>query len=344
MPQVQDDNLMERFETEGSRRFRARDAIVAVAVAALVLIVIEGSSIRTAGEQLKPGIERDVVLAVGKPAGWLSDRLPFHSAASKLTAGLSPDTKLADVGGFASQAGPANAENAVPQVTPSAFDPASIGARPAPKRPLHTLLVTGDSLSTPLDVEMARRLASTGAHVIREPHLGTGISKTDLVDWGKLSATQTQDDHPDAVVVFIGANEGFPMPAPGGGKRQVACCGADWAAIYANRVRQMMNTYRRGGAARVYWITVPTPRDPARQRIERVVNAAIGVAAQPWRNDISLVDTIPIFTPGGRYRDAMPVDGRPTLVRESDGIHLNRTGAGLLAQRVIGALSANFSY
>jgi lysophospholipase L1-like esterase len=342
MPQVQDDNLMERFETEGSRRFRARDAIVAVVVAAIVLVIIEGSSIRTAGEQMKPGIEHDVVLGIGRPAGWLSDRLPFHSAATKLTAGLSPDTKLADVGGFAATTGAAGAENSVPQVTPSAFDPASIGARPAPKRALHTLLVTGDSLSTPLDVEIARRMTSSGVHVIREPHLGTGISKTDLVDWGKLSATQVKEDHPDAVVVFIGANEGFPMPGPA--RKQVSCCGADWAAIYANRVRQMMNTYRRNGTTRLYWITVPTPRDPARQRIQRVVNAAISVAAQPWRNDISLIDTVPIFTPGGRYRDAMPVNGRPTLVRESDGIHLNRTGAGLLAQRVIGALQANFTY
>ena len=31
----------------------------------------------TAGEEMQPGLERDVVRAVGKPAGWVADRLPF---------------------------------------------------------------------------------------------------------------------------------------------------------------------------------------------------------------------------------------------------------------------------
>jgi hypothetical protein len=337
---VRDDNLMDRFDRRG-RHSRARDALVVVAVTALLLVAVEGSAIRTAGEQSKPGVQRDVLVAVGGPAGWVADRLPLHSAASRLTSGLSPDMKLADVGGFDS---PVQATSAgqLPQVTASAFDPAAIGAPPPPRRALKTLLVSGDSLSTPLDIELARRLTGRGVRVIREPHLGTGISKVDLVDWGKLSVAQTNADHPDAVVMFIGANEGFPMRGAAG--RAVSCCGAEWAAIYANRVRQMMNTYRRNGRARVYWVTIPTPRDAARQRIERVVNEAIAVAAEPWRDAVRIIDTVATFTPGERYRDAMAISGRRTIVRESDGIHLNRAGAALLAQRVLDAVNKDYRY
>ena len=115
--------------------------------------------------------------------------------------------------------------------------------------------------------------------MIQDPHLGSGISNTLLVDWGKLAALQVREHHPDAVVIFIGANEGFPMLGPEG--REVECCSTEWAAIYANRVRQMANTYRQNGMARVYWLTLPTPREAARRSIARVVNAAIevGVAA-----------------------------------------------------------------
>src|SRR3954471_21514432 len=131
---------------------------------------------------------------------------------------------------------PAAAGGRLPAVTPDAFDPAALGAKPLPHRPLHTVLVTGDSMATPLDTEVARRFAGRdGLKVIREPHLGTGISKSLLVDWGKLSAQQVAEQKPDAVVVFIGANEGFDMPGPGG--KQVACCGPAYAAVYANRVR-----------------------------------------------------------------------------------------------------------
>ena len=94
----------------------------------------------------------------------------------------------------------------------------------------------------------------------------------------------------------------------------------------------------------MYWLTVPTPREPARQRIERVVNAAVTVAAEPWRTSVRVIDSVPIFTPGGRYRDAMPVAGRETLVRESDGIHLNQAGSSVLSRVVLAVLSRDFRY
>ena len=219
-----DDSLMDRFE-DNARRFRARDGVVAVVVAAIVLTAIQGASMRATGEQLNDGVQRDVVLAVAKPAGWVGRQLPFRTVAADLRTQLSPDSSLSGAGGFGATATAAPGA-AVPVVTPHAFAPAAIGAPAGAKRALHTLLVTGDSLSTPLDLELARRLAGKGVRVLREPHLGTGISKTDLVDWGKLSTSQVKKHRPDAVVAFIGANEGFPMPGPAG--RPVNCCGAAW--------------------------------------------------------------------------------------------------------------------
>jgi lysophospholipase L1-like esterase len=334
-----DDSLMNRFDRHGLRRFRARDAVIATAVAAFLLVLFAGASVRSAGEQMNPGVGRDVVLAVGKPAGSIADALPLADLADDATSWLSPDDKLNPKDGFTSN-GPRSGGR-VPPVTADAFDPARIGASPAPMRHLHTLLVTGDSMATPLDVQLARKLTDMGVRVIRDPHLGTGISKSFLVDWGQLSAGQVKRNHPDAVVMFIGANEGFPMPGPGG--RNVSCCGPDWAAAYANRARQVANTFRQNGRARVYWIGLPTPRAASRQRIGRVVNEAIAVATQPWRSQVHVVDTIPIFTPNG-YRDAMRVRGTETIVRRSDGIHLNDTGASLLAEILLTRLRQDFVF
>jgi lysophospholipase L1-like esterase len=333
---------MSRFDRLGLRRFRARDAVSVVLVSALLLLLFEGASVRKAGEEMNPGIGRDLVLAVGRPAGWVADRLPFAGVSHAATAWLSPDQNVAGPGGFNAKVGAGATAGQVPPVTPDAFEPASIGAPPAPKRPLHTLLVTGDSMSMPLDDDLARQLDPKGVHVIEDPHIGTGISTTFIVDWGTLSARQVKQDHPDAVVVFIGANDGFPMARPDG--RQVACCNAEWAAIYANRARQIANTYRQGAGARVYWITLPTPREAARQAIARVVNAAIGVAAQPWADQVHLIDTVPTFTPGNTYRDAMPIGGVQTIVRQSDGIHLNDAGSNLLAGIVLARIGQDFTY
>lgn len=327
------------YDHPGGRRFTARDAVLVVVLTALLLVLLQGPSIRRTGEEMEPGFFRTMVLAVGKPAGWAGDRLPLDDARADLTAFLSPDEDLGNAPGF--DAPGANAPVGVPPMTPDWFDARDLGD-PGQRRPLRKLLITGDSLAMPLDTEVARRLSKGDVETIRDAHVGTGISKSTLLDWGKLSVQQVRRDTPDAVVVFIGANEGFPMPAPGG--REAKCCGPEWASIYAARARRMMVTYRRRGAARVYWLTLPAPRDGERARIARSVNAALTAAAAPYRSQVRLLDMGAVFSPGGRYRDAMDVDGRETIVRESDGVHLNETGARVAADVLLRDVGRDFSW
>jgi hypothetical protein len=307
----------------------------------LLLILVEGASVRREGERMDPGPIRSVVLAVGRPTGWLADRLPLSGVAHRATSWLSPDQDLASAaGGFEAVAARTAAPGVAP-VTPAAFPPGALGGPGPARRALRTLLVTGDSMSMPLDADLARRLQDGRAvQVEREAHVGTGISKSDLLDWGKLSVAQVTKDRPDATVVFIGANEGFPMR--GSDRRTHACCGPQWAAEYATRVRTMMNTYRRDGLGRVYWLLLPAPRDGRRATIARAVNAAVRVAAEPYAAQVRVLDMSALFTPGGRYRASMPIGGEQKLVRQSDGIHLNETGSELAADAVLRAMAQDF--
>jgi hypothetical protein len=323
------------------RHLSARDAVVAVFVCVVLLLLFEGASIRRTGDEMAPGWERTLVLAVGRPAGALSDLTGLGDVKNRLVAWAHPDDGLSGPGSFEQAANTGSSAQPVAPVTPDAFDPRQLGQPQARPRTLRTVLVTGDSLAQPLDAKVARAFASadTGVKVVRDARIGTSISQPDVVDWGRLAATQVRRVHPEAVVMFMGANEGFPMHVRG---RTVNCCGADWAAEYAFRARQMMNTYRQAGAARIYWLTLPGPRDPARQRISRTVNAAIAVAGAPYRAQVRIIDMTGLFTPGGRYRAAMPVNGRRELVRQADGVHLNDAGATVALGPVLAALRADF--
>jgi lysophospholipase L1-like esterase len=326
-----DDSLMQRFDRWGLVRFTAWDAVRAVTLTTLLLLIFAGGSVRHAADELDPGLGRDIVKAIGGPTGWISDRLPFADTRRDLTSWLSPDQQLSGTG---FEAGGVSPGRAAPVTPPP----------PSTPQPLQRLLVTGDSLSTPLDVEIARKLADQGTavQVTRDPHLATGISNSGLVDWGQLSSTQSASDDPDAAVLFIGANEGYPLPGPNGA--QVSCCGPQWEAIFQSRVGQMMDNYLEGGAQRVYWLTVPTQRDPARKPIADAVNTAIQQAAAERGAAVRVVDLVPTFTPGDKYRDSMEIDGKQTIVRESDGIHLNEEGSALAADLVLQAVEGDFDY
>jgi lysophospholipase L1-like esterase len=336
-----DDSLMNRFDRHGLRRYRARDGVLAVFVSCALMIVFAGASVKHSGQQIGSGVGRSVVLAVGDPAAAIARTLPVSSVVSRATGWLSPDANLGSAGGAFSTIAATSTTAGIPQVTADAFDPSQLGLAGPPQRPLHTLLVTGDSMSQPLDSDLAQKLDPRGIHVVQDPHIGTGISETLLLDWGKEAAAQVKQFHPDAVVIFVGANDGFPMPGPGGA--QVQCCGADWAAIYAQRVRSMMDVYRQAGIARVYWLTLPAPRDAARQKISRVVDYAVTVAAQPWADQVRVLDMVPVFTPGFVYRDAMTVGGQATIVRQADGIHLNDAGSQFAAATVEAAIARDFT-
>ncbi len=339
-----DDSLMERFDEEKLRRFSARDAVLSTVLIAFLLLIFSGGSVRQAGEEMDPGTYRDIVLAIGAPAGWVADQLPLAEIGQKMTGWLSPDTELVGASfeeGAASAASGGGTAGRPSAVTPDWFEADALG-EPQPKRQLGTLLVTGDSLSTPLDIELGQRLAPDGVEVVRDPHLATGISRDDLVDWAQLSATQVAEDEPDAVVIFIGANEGLPMPGPGG--EEVSCCGPAWAAVWANRARQLMENYAQRGSAKVYWLTVPTARDPDRTPITDAVNAAVSAGAAPLRSAVRVLDMGAIFTPEDRFRNAIDVDGRATIVREPDGIHLNGAGSAIAADEVEVALARDFEW
>jgi hypothetical protein len=88
--------------------------------------------------------------------------------------------------------------------------------------------------------------------------------------------------------------------------------------------------------------TLPLPRDPRRQAVARAVNAAVDVASVPFRSQVRVIDLEQTFTPGGRYRASMSVDGRDRVVREPDGIHLNENGAKVAADLLILLIQKDF--
>jgi hypothetical protein len=330
---------MSRFDKPEVRKISAWWAVAAIAITAALLVVFSGGSVEDQAEELRPGIGKDVIAAVGKPTGWIADALPLAELQADVTDELSSEAEL-DEGAFDTAAAGAAESGRVPPVTPESFDPASIGLEPEGQLPLDKLLVTGDSMSIPMDSVIAQRLADQGVEVVTDPHLGSAISDEEFLDWGQLSNAQVRDEDPDAVVMFIGAGEGLPLETPGGG--EVECCDAEYAAAYANRVRQVMRTYIDTPEKRLYWLSVPRSRNDRQWEISQLVNESARIAAVPWLSQIRMVDLVPIFTPGGVYRDSMEIDGQDTIVRESDGLHLTRPGAELAADAVLERLGQDF--
>jgi lysophospholipase L1-like esterase len=199
------------------------------------------------------------------------------------------------------------------------------------------VLAAGDSMIQILDGFLRERLeARTGVTVRSDAHISTGISKPFMLNWPSRARATAQTLHPDVTVVFLGANDGFPMGTRSGPK--APCCTAAWVDEYARRAGTMMRAYARGGEGTVYWLLLPAPRDASFRKVFGPVNRALRQAARAHPGTVRLVDLGATFTPGGRFRERLRWRGRTVTVRQEDGVHLSIDGASIAAELVVRAM------
>jgi hypothetical protein len=201
------------------------------------------------------------------------------------------------------------------------------------------LLAAGDSEMQEVDDFMRQDLGPDRVRVTEDARISTGLTNSFFFDWPAHARRQAPSLRPDVTVMFMGGNEGFPIRDPHG--QLVGCCGADWSAGYALLVAEMMRSYLRGQAGRVYWFLLPAPRQRNFQSTFDSVNAGIRIAARRFPGRVGLIDANAFFTPGNRYRDFMTYRGRGFVIHESDGVHLSTAANAIAASLVAARLRAD---
>src|SRR3954454_22549960 len=104
------------------------------------------------------------------------------------------------------------------------------------------VLASGDSMIQIVDDFLRDRLEPHHLHVKFDDHVGSGLSKPFQLNWPRHARRVANRYRPRASVVFLGANEGFPLRRHG---ERVDCCSRAWTLAYASRVRKMMRALER---------------------------------------------------------------------------------------------------
>ncbi|HEX2087971.1 MAG TPA: hypothetical protein VHF89_19950, partial [Solirubrobacteraceae bacterium] len=217
---------------------------------------------------------------------------------------------------LAAAAAPAPAATAAPAPAPA--------AAAAPLR----VLATGDSMMLLTDIEL--RAALEDARVVSDIRVATGLTKPHLLDWRRHAVWQARRHRPDVVIAAMGANDAYAL-------RRARCCGRRWVARYARRIDALARAWRRGGADRVYWLTLPAPQHAKMRRQFDGVNAAVRRARR-----VRTIDTRPLLSPDGEFHAELETSpGTVERVRSTDGVHLWWPGARMVAAAIEERLRAD---
>jgi uncharacterized protein len=204
-----------------------------------------------------------------------------------------------------------------------------------------TLFVTGDSLTEALGPALANAALRTGvlqpAHQVK---YSAGLTRPDFYDWPAALGHHLQASPTDIVVFMIGANDAQAIRIDG----QWVAYGEDgWADEYRRRVEQTAEILA-DGARTVYWLGQPIPRSASFRAKMALLNGIYEQVAAVHPN-VTYVSTWELFsTPEGDYSDYLLDDqGRPQLVRRTDGIHLTPTGGTWLAAHVLDMIQQDWT-
>lgn len=210
-------------------------------------------------------------------------------------------------------------------------DTVAVGVEQRAVKRLPRLLATGDSTMQGVESALSDELGSR-FDAVSDVRPGFSISSAD--GWATIAQAQVTQLASAVTVISLGAAEGFAMRAAGGAR--VECCEEPWVAEYTRRVRRVMNVYRRGGKARLFYLTIPAPLQPARQLVVMAVNQAIVRAAARLKG-VTVLRMDLLFSPAG-YQPTIRDGGRDIPIREPDGVHLNASGTAIEARETAKAV------
>jgi hypothetical protein len=173
-----------------------------------------------------------------------------------------------------------------------------------------------------------------GHAVARHGKSSTGLARPDFYDWIKQGRHERESQHPDAVVVMFGGNDGQGLWM---GKKAepkwIRYEEENWTPEYRRRVNAFADTVTGGGETLI-WIGMPVMRPSKLHKRVGHMND-IYRAEMAIRPRAHFVDIWPLLADAaGKYTDHVKIEGKRVRVRAQDGVHLSRSGAHHLVGQV----------
>jgi uncharacterized protein len=298
--------------------------VIALGIAAL----FNSAAMVRAGESMKRGNTRDIVLSVARPLDDFAGAVGFHLPRDGLDKAFGQESKT----GKSRLEGGSTAilrANKRKQRRQGFFQPT--------RQHEVNLFVTGDSEAQFVGEVLTDMLPSDLFDVSVVARNATGLTNPEFFNWEINARQEIAARHPDAVVMVIGGNDGFNVAVNG------QLYGPDtpqWQLEYARRTAVVMQDLGSNGTRPVYWVPPPTARDTEFNKIFASQNKAVEQAARavPGARYVDIYSTLN----HGRYSDVLKIDGDKVLARQADGIHFSRAGAVAPARLIFRAMAKDY--
>jgi hypothetical protein len=334
-----------------------RSAVIAAISCLLLATLLTSAKIVEIAERQEFGTARDRQLAVAEQvdrvANFLSLNRPYDAiqdirgtgddVASRIDTideviadlDLEVDDPPVDAPAADDPVGPDSTSTTSTTTTVPAWPIRTVGAT----RPL-TVFVAGDSQAEYL-ADAVTTESSFALEVEQQHEISTSLSRPDYFNWPARLREVDEAQDPEAVVLFIGANDHQDMTDSDGGRLVE---GTDiWQAEWRRRLEITFDLLEQDGR-HIFWVTQPPMRDGELDDGIGQINAlADAVIAE--RDFVSAIDIWPLFGGESGFSERVTgPDGDEIRARIDDGVHLTRDASSWVADMVFAAMSDTWEF
>jgi hypothetical protein len=200
-----------------------------------------------------------------------------------------------------------------------------------------TVLEIGDSLGNDLGWGMQRHVtAALGLNLVQKDVSSTGLVKTSFFNWQATLAADLRTYHPQLVLICLGGNDQQGIMV---GVNAVQFPTAAWQHAYLARVRSLVTEAVDAGAY-VAWVGLPIMQQPSYSQGVQILDGLYEKGTLTVPNATYLSTWSLLANPSGQFDSNASVNGTPTTLRESDGIHYSFAGEDVIATYVLRKLAA----
>jgi hypothetical protein len=185
--------------------------------------------------------------------------------------------------------------------------------------------VFGDSFGKGVRAGLLNQLSSKAGYEVTDyAQEAIGFTRYKSLNLEKHVADQLGSNSVDVAVISFGANDAQGIITPEG--HYAPFMGPLWQQELGGRVERYVGILRAHKAL-VYWVGLPHMRDPGLERDVTAINDFYH--AQMDRLGVPFIDSRPISSDAhGQFTPYLndPKDGKRTLIRVGDGIHMTIPG------------------
>lgn len=263
-----------------------------------------------------------------------------HDAPPEAEATPEPDSSPGEPPAASTTTAPATAAGPSTTTTAPGDPPAYVRPVPVTAEDPLRIWVAGDSQALYLGQGLRRGegpLADMMDTTLDQRH-STGLTRPSYFNWPVHLYAVATDYNPELVVATLGSNDWQSMTSEDG---VLLDRGTDeWSDEWSRRLGVLFDVLR-APHRHVIWVGLPPTRSDEFREGYALMNQ-LAAAETEARDFVTMVDIWDMFGGDEPYRSAVaPPDdpeGRPVLVRQQDGVHLNRTGSGWVVESITGEI------